>query len=71
MKNIFLEFKIEIYNRWGRLLWTGNQNTEDWNGYVKDGISIKKATDGTYFYLIFLNDIDYPQPLTGFLYINH
>lgn len=71
LRNIFLEFKIEIYNRWGRLLWTGNQNTEDWNGYVKDGISIKKATDGTYFYLIFLNDIDYPQPLTGFLYINH
>lgn len=71
LRNIFLNYKIEIYNRWGKLLWTGNQNTEDWNGYVKDGISIKKAPDGTYFYLIFLNDTDYPQPLSGFLYINH
>lgn len=71
LHDIFLNYKIEIYNRWGKLLWTGNQNTEDWNGYVKDGINIKKATDGTYYYLIFLNDVDYPQPLTGFLYINH
>lgn len=70
LRDIFLDFKIEIYNRWGKLVWTGNQNTENWNGYVKDGFSIKKAPDGTYFYLIFLNDIDYPEPLNGFLYIN-
>jgi gliding motility-associated-like protein len=71
LRDVFLDFKIEIYNRWGRLLWTGNQNTEDWNGYVKEGIGSKNATDGTYFYLIFLNDAAYPQPLTGFLYLNH
>ena len=70
LRDIFLDFKIEIYNRWGKLVWTGNQNTENWDGYIKDGFSIKKATDGTYFYLIFLNDIDYPEPLKGFLYIN-
>lgn len=71
LRDIFLTFEIEIYNRWGKLLWTGNQTSEDWNGYVKEGIGLKKATDGTYFYLLFLNDKDYPQPLTGFLYINH
>lgn len=70
LRDIFLDFKIEIYNRWGKLVWTGNQNTENWDGYIKDGFSIKKATDGTYFYLIFLNDVDYPEPLKGFLYIN-
>jgi gliding motility-associated-like protein len=70
LRDVFLDFKIEIYNRWGKLVWTGNQNTEEWNGYVKDGFSIKKAPDGTYFYLIFLNDIDYPEPLKGYLYIN-
>ena len=69
--NIFLNFKLEIYNRWGRLLWTGNQNTEKWDGYVKDGISTTIAPDGTYFYLLFLNDVDYPEPLRGFLYLNH
>lgn len=67
--NIFLNFKLEIYNRWGRLLWTGNQNTQNWNGYVKDGIGSKNAPDGTYFYLLFLNDKDYPKPLTGYLYL--
>ena len=71
LRDIFLDFKLEIYSRWGRLIWTGNQNTEDWNGYVKDGIGSKNAPDGTYFYLLFLNDIDYPQPLSGFLYLNH
>ncbi|WP_246034187.1 T9SS type B sorting domain-containing protein [Flavobacterium sangjuense] len=71
LRNIFLDYRIEIYSRWGRLLWTGNQNTEDWDGYVKDGIGLKNAPDGTYFYLLFLNDIDYPEPLRGFLYLNH
>ncbi|WP_293890659.1 gliding motility-associated C-terminal domain-containing protein [Flavobacterium sp.] len=71
LRDIFLNFKVEVYNRWGRLLWTGNQNTENWDGYVKDGIGSKNAPDGTYFYLLFLNDIDYPEPLRGFLYLNH
>jgi gliding motility-associated-like protein len=71
LRDIFLDFKLEIYSRWGRLLWTGNQNTEDWNGYVKDGVGSKNAPDGTYFYLLFLNDTDYPEPLSGFLYLNH
>ena len=71
LHDIFLNFKLEIYSRWGRLLWIGNQNTEDWDGYVKEGVGSKNAPDGTYFYLLFLNDIDYPQPLQGFLYLNH
>ena len=71
LRDIFLDFKLEVYSRWGRLLWTGNQNTEDWDGYVKDGVGHKNAPDGTYFYLLFLNDLDYPEPLKGFLYLNH
>lgn len=71
LRDIFLNFKLEIYSRWGRLLWTGNQNTEDWNGYVKEGFGSHNAPDGTYFYLLFLNDVDYPEPLRGFLYLNH
>ncbi|MGL2964786.1 gliding motility-associated C-terminal domain-containing protein [Flavobacterium sp. RSB2_4_14] len=67
--NIFLNFKLEIFNRWGRLVWTGNQNTESWNGYIKNGIGNENAPDGTYFYILFLNDTDYPKPITGFLYL--
>ena len=71
LRNIFLNFKLEVYNRWGKLLWTGDNNTEDWDGYIRDGFDSKNAIDGTYFYLLFLNDIDYPEPLKGFLYLNH
>lgn len=71
LRDIFLNFELEIYNRWGRLVWTGNNNTENWDGYIKDGVGSKNAPDGTYFYLLFLNDIDYPEPLKGFLFLNH
>lgn len=71
LRNIFLNFKIEIYNRWGRLVWTGNQDTADWNGHVGNGFYDDRATDGTYFYLLFLDDPDYPEPMKGFLYLNH
>jgi gliding motility-associated-like protein len=71
LRNIFLNFEIEIYNRWGHLIWKGNQNTEDWRGEVTEEVKWngKISADGTYFYLLFLNDPDYPKPLQGFLYI--
>ncbi len=68
---IFLNFKIEIYNRWGRLIWTGNADSGFWKGQVLNGIGTEKAPDGTYYYLIFLNDKDHPEPLKGYLYLNH
>jgi gliding motility-associated-like protein len=71
LRNIFPNYRIEIYSRWGRLIWTGNKNTENWDGHVRDGFDGTKAPDGTYFYLIYLNDKDYPEPLKGFLYLNH
>jgi len=71
IKNIFPNYRIEIYNRWGRLIWTGNKDSDNWNGYVREGFDGTKAPDGTYFYLIYLNDKDYPEPLKGFLYLNH
>jgi gliding motility-associated-like protein len=48
LRNIFLNFRLEVYNRWGRLLWSGTNDTEDWDGYVKDGFGSKKASDGTF-----------------------
>jgi gliding motility-associated-like protein len=73
LRNIFLNFQIEIYNRWGHLIWKGNQNTEDWRGEVSEQVkwSGDISADGTYYYLLFLNDPDYPKPLQGFLYITY
>ena len=71
LENVFLNYKIEIYNRWGKLIWTGNQNTDRWDGTSKEGFATKNVPDGTYFYVIYLNDADYPEPLTGYLYLVH
>lgn len=70
LRDIFVNFRLEIYNRWGQLLWVGNNNIPDWDGYVEEGISSKLAPAGTYFYILYLNDPNYTEPLNGYLYIN-
>lgn len=71
LHNIFVDYKLEIYNRWGRLIWIGNDSKPDWNGYIENGIGTKLAPDGTYFYVLHLNDEKYPNALTGYLYLTH
>lgn len=71
LRDIFINFELEVYNRWGRLVWTGNNHTDDWDGFSTKGFKLDNelSPKGTYYYLLFLNDPDYPQPLTGFLYL--
>jgi gliding motility-associated-like protein len=73
LRDVFLNFTIEIYNRWGALIWQGNNNTNDWDGYANKGMLLnnQKCPDGTYYYVIELNDSNYPIPLTGFLYLSN
>ena len=40
--------KMQIYNRWGQLLFETNQINEGWNGRTKAGSIVP---DGTYFYI--------------------
>lgn len=71
LRDIFLNFKISIFNRWGTLVWTGNNNSEDWNGTSNNGESFlgKELPEGTYFYVIELNDPEFTEPLNGFLHL--
>lgn len=71
LRDIFTNFKLYIYNRWGTLVWTGNNNTENWYGLATKGIEINgnNLPDGTYFYVLDLNDPDYPNALNGFVYL--
>lgn len=71
LKDIFLNHKISIYNRWGKLVWTGNNNSNEWDGFANNGLLIdeKQMPSGTYYYVIELNDPDYTEPLTGYLYL--
>lgn len=69
LRDVFVDFKLEIYNRWGKHLWTGTNNKEDWDGTVPNGIGGEKAPAGTYFYILYLNDPDFLEPMIGYLYI--
>lgn len=71
LRNIFVNFRLSVYNRWGQLVWTGNNDMPNWTGENNQGdISIKgNAPDGTYYYVLELNDPDYPTPLYGFVYL--
>ena len=71
LKDIFLNHKISIYNRWGKLVWTGNNNSNEWDGFANNGLLIdeKQIPSGTYYYFIELNDAEYNEPLTGYLYL--
>ena len=71
LRDVFFDFNLSIYNRWGTLIWTGNNNSPDWDGYANKGFLINHSgvPDGTYYYLLELNDKDYPKPLVGYLYL--
>ena len=72
LRDIFLDFELLIYNRWGALVWTGNNKTEDWDGFANKGIvnGTQTLPDGTYFYILNLRDKDYNEALTGYIYLS-
>jgi gliding motility-associated-like protein len=72
LRDIFLNFQLFVYNRWGVLVWEGNNNSEDWRGKATKGIRVNgnEVPDGTYYYILDLHDPGYPEPLSGFLYLN-
>ena len=70
LRDIFLNFQLEIYNRWGRLIWTGNNQTDNWDGFSNQKFIIddRKSQNSTYYYILNLNDLEYQIPMTGWLY---
>lgn len=68
----FERFDISIYNRWGVRVWLGNQNMEEWNGHANEGAlwNGDELPSGTYYYLINLHDPDYPNGLSGWLFLS-
>nr|WP_236937665.1 gliding motility-associated C-terminal domain-containing protein [Flavobacterium coralii] len=72
LRNIFFNFKMSIYNRWGSLVWTGNHSTADWDGIAsvdKVGPEGNTVPVGTYYFVLELNDPEYPEPIVGWVYV--
>lgn len=58
---LFPECEVEVYNRWGELLFQSVGYKEPWDGRYHGGL----VPVGTYYYAIRLNHPDYPEPFTG------
>ena len=73
LRNIFLNFKMTIYNRWGNPVWTGYHKDADWNGIAdvqKVGSEGTTVPAGTYYFVLELNDPDFPEPIVGWVYVS-
>ncbi len=51
-------YTLEIYNRYGQVLFQGNQNSPNWDG--KNSSSGNEVTSGVYFYILQYNKDDKP-----------
>jgi gliding motility-associated-like protein len=69
---IYPNYKLEIYNRYGSLIYTGNRNKENWDGTATEGglnFGDKLLTTGVYFYILNFND-GTRKAIQGRLYLN-
>lgn len=69
--NIFEKHKLLIYNRWGTLIFEGNNNSP-WEGKANRGLTNQgnQVPVGTYFYVLYLNDSNFKN-ITGWVYVNY
>ncbi|WP_338733068.1 gliding motility-associated C-terminal domain-containing protein [Mangrovimonas cancribranchiae] len=68
--NIFENHKLLIYNRYGTLIFEGNNDIK-WDGKANKGINNrgKLLPTGTYFYVLYLNDRNFDN-IVGWVYLN-
>ena len=69
--NIFENHELLIYNRYGTLIFKGNNNLK-WHGRSNRGLNNlnKRVPVGTYFYVLHPNDGKF-KTMTGWVYVNY
>ncbi|MFT3794218.1 gliding motility-associated C-terminal domain-containing protein [Flavobacterium sp.] len=72
LRELYPNFKLEIYNRYGNLLYKGNIGTPDWDGTSSEG-GVKMGGNlvppGVYFYILEFGD-GIRKPKQGRLYLS-
>jgi gliding motility-associated-like protein len=70
---IFENFELQIFNRYGTLIYQGGDELGFWDAKANKGINNigELLPVGTYYYVLNLNDLNYKKPLTGWVYINY
>jgi gliding motility-associated-like protein len=69
---LFPNFKLQIYNRYGNILYVGNINTPNWDGTTTAGgitTGGNVVPTGVYFFILEFND-GVKEPLQGRLYLS-
>ncbi|MFN3755231.1 gliding motility-associated C-terminal domain-containing protein, partial [Flavobacterium sp.] len=69
---LYPNFKLEIYNRYGNLIYTGNRNTPNWDGTTTvSGLNLGNnlLPVGVYFYILNFND-GARKAIQGRVYLN-
>jgi mucin-2 len=72
LATIYPNFKLEVYNRYGNLIYTGNRNTPNWDGTTTvSGLNLGNniLPNGVYFYILYFND-GVRKPVQGRVYLN-
>jgi gliding motility-associated-like protein len=71
--NVFPDFELLIYSREGNLIFTGHQVDGFWDGITNEGLLFRGelVPTGLYYYVLQLNDPQYPDAFIGFVYINY
>ena len=57
-----VEYRFEIYNRWGELIFETNEFDVGWSGSMKD--TNQASADGIYTYVITIRDVDFIRKRT-------
>ena len=69
---LFPNFKLEIYNRYGSLVYTGDKNKANWEGTTtENGLKVDNnlLPTGVYFYILNFND-GIKKAIQGRVYLN-
>ncbi|NNT72514.1 T9SS type B sorting domain-containing protein [Flavobacterium sp. IMCC34852] len=72
LATLYPNFKLEIYNRYGNLIYTGNRNVPNWDGTTSVGglnLGDNLLPTGVYFYILNFND-GVRKAVQGRVYLN-
>ena len=71
LRELYPSFKLQIYNRYGNILYKGDNNTPNWDGTSNHGREVGNGVlpVGVYYYILELNDTN-NKTIQGSVYLN-
>lgn len=67
LRELYPDFKVEFFNRWGNLIYTANAANADWNGRLNGDGELSPA--GVYYFVVYFNK-ENKKPIQRSLYLS-